>query len=87
MGCELTRVSKTYFLDKANRHLVVTSHQPFVAENVGAGCENAGYGVADGVERLWSDSVATLSDRSLTVVPMPLSCDVIRLKRMNVVRR
>lgn len=83
VGSELVRVFKTYFLDKANRHLVVTSHQPFVAENAGAGGENAGYGVADSVH---SDSVAALSDRALTVVPMPVSCDVIRLKRVNVVR-
>jgi hypothetical protein len=83
---ELARVLKTYFLDKASRHLVATSHQPFVAENVGAGGENAGHGATGCIHKLWSDSMAALSERSLTLVPMPVSCDVSRLKRMNTVR-
>eukprot|EP00981_Chlorochromonas_danica_P013773 scaffold6852_cov215-Ochromonas_danica.AAC.10 len=38
------------------------------------------------VFKLWSDSVTALSERSLTLVPMPFCSDVSRLKLMNVVR-
>jgi hypothetical protein len=74
VGSEMARVLKCYFLDKANRHLVVTSHQPFL---------DAGHEAAGHVQKLWSDSVTELSNRSWTLVPMPVSCDVSLLQGMN----
>jgi hypothetical protein len=67
VGSELMSVLTRYFLDKANRCLVVTS--------------------LDISHQLWSNSVTTaLSERSLTLVPMPVSRDVPQLKLMNEVR-
>eukprot|EP01039_Chlorochromonas_danica_P000798 gene798-866_t len=82
---ELAGVLKRYFLDKVNRHLVVTSHQQPFLNDSGDGALDRGDAGVD-VFKLWSDSVTALSERSLTLVPMPFCSDVSRLKLMNVVR-
>ena len=75
IGSELARVLKLYFLDKVNRHIVVTSHQPFLSVNN----DNV-------VGKFWSDSVAKLSDRSLTLVPMPVCYTTVELVGMDAIK-
>lgn len=57
----------------AGNHLVVTSYQPFVAENTGEGGENVGHEVAGDGHRLWSDRVVELSDRSRRLLQLLLN--------------
>lgn len=75
VGSELAGVLKRYFLDPHNRQLVVTSHQPYVEDNT-----------STLVDKVWSDSVTALSDRGMTLVPMPLCANVPLLQNMDMVR-
>lgn len=88
VGSELAGVLKSYFLDKAGRHLIVTSHQPYLENSVavggGGGSEYDVNDVAAGVGKMWSDSVEALSERSLTLVSMPHCTDVTLLRNMDI---
>lgn len=80
IGSELALVLKTFFLDKRNRYLVVTSHQPFLEECATNDEDSSGQ---RNLPRMWSDSVSLLSDRSLTLIPMPTSNNVEQLQSMH----
>eukprot|EP01031_Cornospumella_fuschlensis_P027240 gene27240-32909_t len=71
---DLAAVLKEHFLDRKNRHLVITSYQPFLTEGRGDTTVSAGAAVAAG--QLWGD-------RPLTIVPMPVCNDVARLRGMS----
>lgn len=75
IGSDLALILKKYFIVKANRCLIVTSHQPFVTESV----DNMGIS-------LWSDSASQLSQRSLTLLSMPESYDMTELKQMDEIK-
>eukprot|EP01031_Cornospumella_fuschlensis_P025317 gene25317-30571_t len=63
---DLAAVLKEHFLDRKDRHLVITSYQPFLTE--GKGDTTVSAGAADASGQLWGD-------RPLTIVPMPVYND------------
>lgn len=72
IGSDLAEILKEYFLDKKNRFLVMSSHQPFMTNVDG-----------NSISPLWSDSVSLLSCRSIQLLKMPESYNIEQLIKMN----
>jgi len=69
ISSELASVLKSSFIDKCNRQLVMTSHRPLLLPLLS--------------QSVWSESTSALSERSITLIPMPQTLDLESLRGMD----